>query len=127
MHVVVVLVSIGWLFWLGVAASTLLALGHLVATAAFFCIMIAVSVISAVTAHRPWRALYIVVTVGMCMSLAYLAVVFVSHLNGAGRGQPWVLVGELALIIFFMVFWLGQTAQKWQQLNPAIMSASRHT
>jgi hypothetical protein len=125
--VVVVLVSVGALLWLGVAAPTLLAFGHLVATAAFFCIMIAVSLISSITAHRPWRALYLVVTVGMGVSLVYLTVVFVAHLSGAGLGQPWVLVGEVALIVFFMAFWLGQTAQKWQELDPAIMTASRHT
>lgn len=125
--VVVVLVSIGAILWLVVAAPALLALGHLVATAAFFGIMIVVSLISAITAHRPWRALYVVLTVGMFVSVAYLAVVFVAHLNGGGRGQPWVLVGEVALIVFFMMFWLGQTAQKWQEINPAIMSAGPHT
>lgn len=117
--VVVALVSVGFVVWLGVAAPTLLAFGHLVATGAFFCIMIAVSVVSAITARRGWRALYVVVTVGMCVSLAYLAIVFFTHLAGAGRGQPWILVGEVALIVFFVTFWLGQTAQKWQAIDPS--------
>lgn len=118
--VVVTLVSIGFAVSLGVAAPALLVFGHLVVTGAFFCIIIAVSVVSAITARRPWRALYVVVSVGMALSLAYLAVVFFMHLSGAGTGQPWVLVGEVVLVVFFAVFWVGQTAQKWQEIDPAI-------
>ncbi|GAB3609405.1 hypothetical protein GCM10027414_15300 [Humibacter ginsengiterrae] len=117
---VVAAVSIAFMVWLGAGQQALLAIGHLVATGVFFCIMIVVSAVSAITARSPWRALYIVVTVGMCVSLVYLAVVFFTHLSGAGAGQPWILFGEVALIVFFAVFWIGQTTQKWNELDPAL-------
>ncbi|GAB3807265.1 hypothetical protein GCM10028798_31470 [Humibacter antri] len=118
--VAVTVVSIGVVVWLGIAEHALLAIGHLVATGVFFCIIIAVSVVSAITGRAPWRALYIVVTVGMFVSLTYLAVVFFTHLSGAGAGRPLVLFGEVALIVFFAVFWVGQTMQKWNELDPAL-------
>ncbi|MEO8907890.1 MAG: hypothetical protein ABI310_07395 [Microbacteriaceae bacterium] len=118
--VIVALVSIGFIAWLSLAPQVLLARGHDVATGVFFGIMVAVSVISAITAERRLRVIYIVVAAGMVASLLYLTVVIFARVADAGRGQLWVLVGEIALLVFFAVFWLAQTAQKWNELDPAV-------
>jgi len=115
---VAVLVAVGLSVWLTVAPQGLLAVGHYVATAVFFLLIGTVSVVSAVTARRRWRALYIVVAAGMVAALVYLVIVFIA--GGAGGGAPWVLGGELALIVFFVVFWLAQTVQKWGQFDPDV-------
>lgn len=121
---VVAAVSIGALVWLGVAPGGMLAFGHVVAAGSFFVIMTAVSVVSAITARGRWRVLYVVVAAGMGASLGYLAVVFTARLAGVGRGLPLVLVGEVALIALFAMFWLAQTAQKWNAFDPAVTIVS---
>ena len=111
------------LAWLLAAPDSLLLLGHFVATAAFFGLMSAVAVIAAITATRPWRPVYIVVAVGMAASLLFLCAVGVAKLAGADlAGQPWILIGESGLIAFFAVFWIAQTAQKWNEIDPSLVA-----
>jgi hypothetical protein len=33
-----------------------------------------------------------------------------------------VLVGEVGLICLFAVFWLAQTAQKWDEADPSLLA-----
>lgn len=115
----VVVVLVGW--WLA-APDSFTAWGHFVATGGLFGLIAATSIVSAVTARPPWRAVYIVCAAGILLSLAFLAVVFAMRLTGAVAGEvPLVLLGEALLILFFAVFWLAQTIQKWDETNPSIL------
>ena len=115
-------VGVGLAGWLLAAPASLLAAGHLVATAAFFGLMVAVAVISALTARRPWQRMYALVATGMVVFLVYLFVVEIARLDGADlTGQPWVLAGEAGLVALFAVFWIAQTAQKWDEADPSIV------
>lgn len=132
------LLGVGLVVWLLVAPDVLAAQGHMVATSGFFGLMVAVAVISAVTAPHatrraalrasagtrpePWRLVYTVVAVGMLVCVAYLLGVAIVRVAGIDlMGHPWVLGGELGLVAFFAVFWIAQTAQKWDETDPSIL------
>ena len=54
-----------------------------------------------------------------------LVVVLALRLGGmdlvAVTGIPLVLLGELAVVVLFAVYWVAQTAQFWDDANPAIL------
>lgn len=115
--------AVAMLVWLVMWPESLLHTGHLVVTAAFFGIMAAIAVVSAVASARPWRPVYLTVAVGMAASLLYLAGVGVARLAAVDlSGQPWTLVGELGVIGFFAVFWVAQTVQKWDDVDPSLVA-----
>ncbi|HET8927273.1 MAG TPA: hypothetical protein VFN24_05520 [Microbacterium sp.] len=112
----------GLTWWSLAAPVSFTTWGHFVATAGLFGLIAAASVVSAVTARRPWSAIYIACAAGILLSLAFLAVVFGLRLAGAVAGEvPLVLIGEALLVLFFTVFWLAQTIQKWDETNPSIL------
>jgi len=116
-------VAVVMLVWLLVWPDALLHIGHLVVTAAFFGIMVAIAVVSAAASRRPWRRVYVIVAVGMATSLLYLAIVGIVRLTGVDlSGQPWTLVGEIGVIGFFAVFWVAQTVQKWNEVDPSLVA-----
>jgi len=120
--VAALVVSVAMLVWLLVWPDSLLHLGHLVATGAFFGIMAAIAVVSAVASRRPWRRVYVIVAVGMAASLLYLAVTGVLRLAGVDlSGRPFTLFGEIGVIGFFAVFWIAQTVQKWNEIDPSLV------
>ena len=109
----------GW--WL-VAPESFTAWGHFAATAGFFGLIAATAVVAAVTARPPWRGIYIACAAGILLSLAFLAVVFTARLTGHVLLEiPLVLVGEALLVVFFAVFWIAQTVQKWDEIDPSIL------
>lgn len=111
------------LVWAFADVGSLLAVGHLVSTAGFFGLMAAVAVVSALGARGRWRRIYLAVAIGMGVLLVYLATVMIARLAGADQaGQPWVLVGEVGLVALFAVYWLAQTAQRWNEVDPALMA-----
>ncbi|GAA3767126.1 hypothetical protein GCM10022240_19400 [Microbacterium kribbense] len=109
---------IGVLVWLLVGPASLLALGHLVAAGIFFMLMTAVAVISAVVAAPRWRVVYAIVAIGMAAALVLLGFGFT-----AAGGPPLVLIGEAVLIVLFGAFWIAQTVQKWNEVDPALLPA----
>ncbi|QAY58626.1 hypothetical protein ET475_00470 [Microbacterium protaetiae] len=118
-----VVVALAMLVWLLVWPAALLQTGHLVVTAGFFGLMSAVAVVSAVASVGRWRVIYLVVAIGMAASLLFLAAVGIARLAGADlAGQPWILVGEVGLIAFFAAFWIAQTAQKWNEVDPSLLA-----
>lgn len=120
---VAVLTVVVVLVWWGIAPEAVLRAGHLVATAGFFGIMAAVAVVNAVTAARGWRALYVGVAIGTLAFLLYLLAVGIARLAGANlAGQPWVLVGEIGLVASFAVFWVAQTVQFWDEVDPRVIA-----
>ncbi|UUT35629.1 hypothetical protein [Microbacterium elymi] len=118
---VAVIVAIGVIGWMLTAPDSLLRLGHLVATGAFFALTAAVAVTAAITSADRWRALYAGVAIGMAAFLVYLGIVMIARLAGADQtGQPWILVGESGLVVLFAVFWIAQTVQKWDEVDPSL-------
>ncbi len=119
---VAAIIVAGLAAWWLAAPGSFTAWGHFVAVAGFFGLMAATSVVAAVSAPPPWRAVYLACAGGILLSLAFLAVVFALRLAGAAAGEvPLVLVGEALLVLFFAVFWLAQTVQKWDETNPSIL------
>jgi hypothetical protein len=120
-------VVIGMALWALVAPASFVALAHLVATGAFFGIIAVVSAITAASASAPWRGVYRAVAIGIAVVLVLLLAVLGLRLAGidlvADTGVPWVLVGELAVVGLFALFWIAQTAQYWDEIDPAILAA----
>ena len=117
-----VFAAVAMIVWQLVWPDALLHIGHLVVTAAFFGIMAVIAVVSAVASAPRWRVIYVVVAVGLAASLLYLAVMGIVRLTGVDlSGQPWTLVGELGVIGFFAVFWIAQTVQKWDDVDPSLV------
>ena len=111
------------LVWGLAADASLLRIGHLIATGGFFGLMVAVAIVSAVTSRDAWRRLYAGVAIGMGAFLVYLGTVMIARLAGADQtGQPWILVGEAGLVLLFAVFWIAQTVQRWDDVDPAILA-----
>ena len=116
---VLAIVAITWGFFF----DAFVTYGHLVATVVFFGLIAAVSVVNAVGRRedefpptRPFRISYIVLAVLMVLDLGVLipSTVF-------GGGAAWgVLVGEVFALALFLIFWLLQTAQKWDDPDPSL-------
>ena len=67
---------------------------------------------------RPFRISYIVIAVLMVLDLGVLipSAIF-------GGGDAWgVLLGESFALALFLVFWLLQTAQKWDDPDPTLIA-----
>jgi hypothetical protein len=112
--------------WAAVAPASFVALGHLVATGAFFGLMAVVSAVSAIEATARWRVFYTSIAVGIAVVLVLLLAVMALRLAGvdlvAASGVPLVLVGELLVIALFAAYWIGQTVQKWDDPNPSLIA-----
>ncbi len=123
--VVAAAIVVGTAAWALLGPASFVALGHLVATGAFFGIVAVVSTIAAITSAAPWRGIYRVVAIGIAVVLVGLVVVLALRLGGmdlvAVTGIPLVLLGELAVVVLFAVYWVAQTVQFWDDANPAIL------
>lgn len=119
-------IVIGMAAWGLAAPESFAALGHLVATGAFFGLIAAVSAIAGATARASWRGIYLTVAGGIVAALVLLGVVFGLRLGGhdpdAAAGMPLVLIGELVVVGLFLVFWVAQTVQKWDEVDPSIIA-----
>ncbi len=119
---VLAVVAVTWGFFF----DAFVAYGHLVATVVFFGLVAAVSVVNAVGRRedefpptRAFRVSYIVLAVLMVLDLGVLipSTVF-------GGGAAWgVLIGEAFALGLFLIFWLLQTAQKWDDPDPSLRVA----
>jgi hypothetical protein len=125
--VVAAVVVVGMALWAVAGSASFVALAHLVATGAFFGIIALVSAVTAARAAPPWRVVYRAIAIGIGLVLALLLVVLVLRLAGvdlvAATGVPLVLVGELAVVLLFAAFWIAQTVQSWNEVDPAIIAA----
>lgn len=105
--VVAALVVVGVGGWNAVWSASFLAYGHLVATICFFACIALASVAAAVVAPVHWRVVYGALAAGILADLVWLAV------------QRVVFAGEAIAIVLFAVFWVAQTIQKWNELDPS--------
>lgn len=118
----------GW--WL-LGTQSFIEGAHVTAATAFFALMAAVSALAAWNAHRGsmQRWVYAVIAVGISLSLVFLAVVVVLDSRGFDLASAWetpvVLIAESVALILFAAFWLMQTAEYWNDPNPALRVASR--
>jgi len=81
--------------------------GHDVAAACFFALLAAAAVVSAIAAHGRWRVAYAAIATLMVLDLLWLMLV---------RD---LLPGESIALALFAVFWLVQTVERWNEIDPA--------
>ncbi|MFJ6652966.1 hypothetical protein ACIQLJ_09255 [Microbacterium sp. NPDC091313] len=115
--------------WWRVSPDTFARSGHYVATVAFFLLIAAVAVLAAVRPaaasrrrRRGLRAVYAAVAVGLAASLVFLLVAVAS---GRTSGTPLVLIGESAALGLFAVFWLAQSVEFWDDVDPSLRGDRR--
>jgi hypothetical protein len=114
--------------WWRLDAASFARSGHYTATVAFFLLIAAVAVLAALrpcaATPRPragLRVVYIAVAAGIVAALAFLlaAVTGIAALPGA------VLTGEAAALGLFAVFWLAQSVEFWNEVDPALRGPRR--
>ena len=122
---VVALVVLGsvlltWIF----ARDAFLANAHLVAAVMFFGLIALAAVANAFArpANRmpTWhRVVYWVVAVAMIIDIVVIIVV-ARFVDTTGFAVPPLLVGEFIALLLFGAFWVLQSLETWDQLDPAI-------
>ncbi|WP_210505962.1 hypothetical protein [Naasia sp. SYSU D00057] len=118
--VVAVTVLCGWLF----ARDAFLTTAHFAAASLFFLLIGSVAVANAFPGRaglRPspmFRRLYLLVAVGMVVDVA--AAILVLVVNPPAAPIPWVLVLEALALALFLLFWVLQTVEKWNDPDPAL-------
>ena len=103
-----------WALW----HDAFLRFGHVVAAGAFFALIAVIAIVNALDGSTPDRRLrvaYIAIAVVMLADLAALAVL---ALRGSEYG---VLVGEVIALTLFLVFWVLQSVQNWNEPDPATL------
>lgn len=98
---------------------------HLIAAATFFGLIAAVAVVKVFENPRPpergpvrWhKAAYWVIAVGMLVDSGVIVVLVVTK-GDIGAVLPPVFVGEFIALALFVIFWLLQTVQKWDAVDP---------
>lgn len=114
--------------WAFVDPPGFLGLAHTVVAVAFFAL---VAVVAGLAAWRPQtrgrhrsavRTVYAAVAVGISATLAVLLGALVLAGTGAVdlRGFPVVLLGEAAALLLFLVFWVVQTVELWDETDPRL-------
>lgn len=110
---VAALIVAGMAWWSLAGPVSFLQDGHLVAAVSFFVLLAATAGVSAAAAERRWRRVYATVAALMVLDLVWL-----------GFARSW-LVGEAIALVLFLVFWLVQTLERWNELDPGILPAAR--
>ena len=101
---------------------------HLVAAVFFFGLVALTAVVNAFSPPRPgmpprWRiALYWVVAVAMTVDIAVVVVAASTGL-GVRAMPPSILVGETVALLLFLVFWVLQSLEKWDDADPSVLAS----
>ncbi|MFN3949896.1 hypothetical protein [Microbacterium sp.] len=110
--------------WAVTAPASFSALAHEVAAIAFFVVIAAVAALGAWRpqrsgrAHRRLRLAYGVVAIGIVATLVLLVVGVIA--GAEQRGVPVVLIGEVVALALFAVFWVVQTVELWNEVDPRL-------
>ncbi|HWT34502.1 MAG TPA: hypothetical protein VN107_12095 [Microbacterium sp.] len=107
----VIVVGMGW--WSLAASASFIRNGHLVAAVSFFALLALTALVSAAAARRAWRTVYATVAALMVLDLVWLAF-----------ARSW-LIGEVVALALFLVFWLVQTVERWNEVDPGILPSAR--
>lgn len=119
--VVLLLVLITWVW----AREFFLAQTHLVAGVIFFGLIAAVAIANVFDqgqGARPvrWRRIvYWLIAVSLFVDVAILIIVITSGVD-VGTLPPPVFVGEFIALTLFVIFWVVQSLERWEQPNPAL-------
>jgi hypothetical protein len=116
----------GMTIWWAVDPESYVASAHLVATIAFLSLMALVSLMSAAGAGgTSYRAVYGALSVLFVLTLIFVVIASIVQYRGADldapTGPPLVLIGEAIALAVFGVFWLAQTAQNWNDVDPSLL------
>jgi hypothetical protein len=113
----------GMTIWWAVDPDSFVPSAHLVATIAFLGLMALVSLMAAAgAAGTSYRTVYGVTSALFVLSLIFLLVVSLAQFNGSALvGAPLILIGECVALALFALFWLAQTAQKWDEVDPSLI------
>lgn len=119
-------IILGLTLWWALDPDTFIPWGHLVATIAFLAFMAAASVAAAAGAGgTSFRALYIAIAVLFGLSLLFVTAVSPLRLVGVDlvdqAGAPLILIGEAIALALFAMFWVAQTVQNWDDVNPTLI------
>ncbi|WP_165801273.1 hypothetical protein [Microbacterium testaceum] len=121
---VVGLLVAGGVGWAVAAPSAFLAAAHEVAAVAFFAIVAAVAGVAAWRPHPSGhggprvRGAYAAVAVAIAVTLILLVVGVATGVDRSGF--PVVLVGEAVALLLFSVFWIVQTVELWNEVDPTL-------
>lgn len=115
----------GMTIWWAVDPESYVPSAHLVATVAFLAFMALVALMAAAGAGgTPYRGLYGALSVLFVLSLIFVVTVQLMQLGGvdlnASTGAPLILIGESIALAVFAMFWLAQTVQKWDEVDPSL-------
>lgn len=116
----------GMTIWWAVDPESYVPSAHLVATVAFLSFMALASLMAAAGAGgTSYRGLYGALSVLFVLSLIFVVIVQIMQLNGvdlnASTGAPLILIGEAIALAVFAMFWLAQTVQKWDEVDPSLI------
>lgn len=118
--------------WWMLAPDTFLRAGHVVAAASFFAFIALAALASALDAGRSrargYRTVYLVIAIGIALTLLALLGVVVASLLGAAVPEPWrlspVLLGEAVALALFAAFWIVQTVETWNDPDPSFRAGA---
>ena len=116
----------GMTIWWAVDPESYVPSAHLVATVGFLSLMALVSLMSAAGAGgTSYRAVYGALSVLFVLTLVFVMIASIVQFRGADldapTGPPLVLIGEAIALAVFGIFWLAQTAQNWDEVDPALV------
>ncbi|MEV7757400.1 hypothetical protein AB0O16_09820 [Microbacterium sp. NPDC089180] len=121
---VITAIVLGGGVWARVAPEAFLARAHEAAAVAFF---VLIAVVAGLAAWRPrparvrrsrLRVAYATVAGAIGATLVLLIVAVLAGVEQ--RGIPVVLVGESVALALFAVFWIVQTVELWDEVDPSI-------
>jgi len=121
---VVAAVFVSWVW----ARDAFVENAHLVAAVFFFGLIALAAVANAFAPLRPdmppaWRtATYWVVAVAMTVDIAVVVVAASTGL-GVRATPPSILVGEAIALLLFLVFWVLQSLEKWDDADPSVLAS----
>ncbi|MCR2791919.1 hypothetical protein NQ156_02455 [Microbacterium sp. zg.Y625] len=115
-----------WAWW-GLARTSFLGFGHLVAATGFFALLAAVALIDAGRSDwapeqppaRGVRVAYAVVGVLLAVDLTVVISV-VAIMGDAAMRTPLVFVGEVVALVLFGLYWVLQTVGTWSSADPRL-------
>jgi hypothetical protein len=119
-------IILGMTLWWALDPASFVPSAHLVATIALLGFMALASIAAASASDAgSYRAVYAVIAILIVVTLLFILAVTLFHLGGVDlvevTGAPLILIGEVIALGLFAMFWLAQTAQKWEEVNPSII------
>lgn len=128
------LLVVGMVGWWTLSPETFLLGAHYVATIGFFVLIAAVAALAAVRPaartrrrHRILRTAYALIAGGIVLSLVFVVGIVVLQAAGtdlvSADGPPLFFLGEAVALLLFAAFWAVQTAELWNETDPAFRAA----